>query len=100
MQTDEATFYDYCILTVEVQTDVPKGELSPRSAKTVVTLKDEGGFTVPDAEGKGILDQSFKIEALGGAEAEVLADALMWAGERLHAMIGTKRSDPGGRATS
>jgi hypothetical protein len=41
-----------------------------------------------------IVLRTVRAPTFGDAEAEVLANALIWAGERLHAMIGTTRSEP------
>src|SRR5690242_19458373 len=94
MKTDQATFYHACILTARVETNVPQGGDAGHGGRTTVFLTDEGSFAFGDGRGNAALDQTVAIEALGDAEAEVLANALMWAGERLHSMIGTTPSAP------
>jgi hypothetical protein len=99
MKTDEATFYGACILTARVETNVPQGGDAGHGGKTTVSLSDAGGFAFGDG-GVAEVDQTVRIEALGDSEAEVLANALIWAGERLHAMIGTTRREPGSDETN
>lgn len=93
MKSDEATFYDFCILKTRVETNVPQGGDAGHGGRTTVTLTNEGSFAFGAAGGQ-VLGNSVEIEVLGDAEAEVLANALMWAGERLHALMGTQRTLP------
>jgi hypothetical protein len=85
MPTESRTFTHACILTASVQTNVPQGGDAGHGGVTRVVLTDEGSFAFADNA------EEIVVEVLGDAEAEVLADALTWAGERLRAMIQTGR---------
>lgn len=77
MKTDQKTFTHACILTARIETNVPQGGDAGHGGRTTLALKDEGSFAFdPDTE-------EIRITVLGDAEASVLADALVWAGERL-----------------
>jgi hypothetical protein len=56
-----------------------------------VILKDEGSFAFGVVNVKAEYGQAdaVEIQVRGDSEAAVLANALMWAAERLHALIGT-----------
>lgn len=87
MQSDSKTFVDACILAVDITTNVPQGGDAGHGGRTTLTFRDEGGFAFGNTA-TGMPPESVRIDALGDAEARVLADALLWAGKRLSEMIG------------
>ena len=84
MKRDEKTFTHACILTARVETNVPQGGDAGHGGKTRLVLKDEGSFAFGHPYR---VAETVEIEVLGDAEAEVLADALVWAGESLRALV-------------
>lgn len=88
MKTDEKTFLDVCELAARVQTNVPQGGDAGHGGRTRITLVDEGSFAFANGGQYAGTGASVEIEVLGDAEARMLADALVWAGERLRALIG------------
>ncbi len=83
MKFEEKTFYDACILTVRVETNVPQGGDAGHGGMTRLVLRDEGSFAFGEHHEDSLSDGTATIEVLGDIEADVLADALLWAGERL-----------------
>jgi len=86
MKSDQKSFLDICELGVLVETNVPQGGDAGHGGKTRITLTDQDGFAFGDAHGTAP-GTTVELEVLGDAEAQLLADALTWAGERLRALI-------------
>lgn len=77
----ETTIHHAAILTVRVETNCPQGGDAGHGGKTRLTLIDAGGFAFAgDAH-------EITVEVLGDSEAEVLADALAWAGVELRRQL-------------
>jgi bacterioferritin-associated ferredoxin len=89
--SDSTMFYDACILAARVETNVPQGGDAGHGGRTRLRLRDEGSFAFGDIPGGQVSDDTIEIEVLGDAEASVLAESLLWAGERLQAMINMPR---------
>jgi hypothetical protein len=90
MKHEETTFYDACILSARMETNVPQGGDAGHGGRTRLTLTDEGSFAFGERPRGMVSDDRAKIEVLGDIEARVLAEALTWAGEKLDTMIATK----------
>jgi hypothetical protein len=84
-------FYDACILAARVETNVPQGGDAGHGGRTRLRLRDEGSFSFGDTPHGQVNDDTIEIEVLGDVEARVLAESLLWAGERLQAMIKAPR---------
>lgn len=87
MKSDQETIVDVAELGVHVETNVPQGGDAGHGGITRVTLSDEGSFAFGSDGQYGGPGERVEIEVLGDAEARMLADALVWAGERLRALI-------------
>lgn len=76
----ENTFFSACELRAQVETNCPRGGDAGHGGVTRLVLEGAFGF----ASGDDDVDAVFvDIEVKGDAEAEVLADALVWAGDEL-----------------
>jgi hypothetical protein len=89
--SDSTMFYDACILAARVETNVPQGGDAGHGGRTRLRLRDEGSFAFGDVPDGQLSDDTVEIEVLGDVEASVLAESLLWAGERLQAMINMPR---------
>jgi hypothetical protein len=80
MRTDAKTFAGACHIEARISTNVPQGGDAGHGGKTTITLVSDGC---------AFQDNATQIEfaVFGDSEAEVLAESLEWAGERLRQMI-------------
>jgi hypothetical protein len=81
MKTDSKSFLHACQLEARIETNAPQGGDAGHGGRTTLILADQGGFAFDPER------QQVEITVLGDAEAEALADALEWAGQRLRQMI-------------